>query len=392
MLIRIAAAAAASLMLLGTHDARAQAPALPAALDYANTAHWLCLPGRADACAADQTATTIPARGRPRVERFKRAERPKFDCFYVYPTVSLDAGGNSDAEIGPEDRNVAGQQFARFAGICRTYAPVYRQLTLARLRAFFAGVPMQADADLPYADVKAAWEHYLQHDNGGRGVLLIGHSQGASVLRRLIAEEIDAKPVQGRIIAAYLAGSSVAVPEGRDVGGDFKAMPLCRSRDQSGCLVTWSSFRADPGRSQASIFGVIAGRPGMSAACTNPAALAGGNATLRAYIASNAGASGTIAPLVWPAGASAPATPFLSAPGLLSARCEGSGPVGYLAVSTAASPGPAQPRDAGGDLMAGSMVVRDWGLHMVDMHLVMGDLIALAQSQARAWERKRRQR
>ena len=28
------------------------------------------------------------------------------------------------------------------------------------------------------ADVLAAWNYYLEHDNQGRGVVLVGHSQG----------------------------------------------------------------------------------------------------------------------------------------------------------------------------------------------------------------------
>ena len=45
-----------------------------------------------------------------------------------------------------------------------------------------------------YADVREAWRTYLRKYNHGRGVVLIGHSQGSFVLRQLIAEEIDRKP------------------------------------------------------------------------------------------------------------------------------------------------------------------------------------------------------
>ena len=50
-------------------------------------------------------------------------------------------------------------------------------------------------------DVKAAWEHYLAYNNVGRGVVLIGHSQGSGLLTRLIASEIDGKPVQVGIVS-----------------------------------------------------------------------------------------------------------------------------------------------------------------------------------------------
>ncbi|MGK3882473.1 DUF3089 domain-containing protein, partial [Enterococcus faecium] len=85
-----------------------------------------------------------------------------------------------------------------------------------------------------YDDVKRAWQHYLAADNHGRGVVLIGHSQGSGILKQLIAEEIDGKPAQKLLISAMLMGTNVAVPAGKDVGGDFKAGPLCRKADQTG--------------------------------------------------------------------------------------------------------------------------------------------------------------
>ena len=89
---------------------------------------------------------------------------------------------------------------------------------------------MAADRTLGYNDVLDAWNHYLKHDNNGRGVVLIGHSQGSGVLSQLIRNEIDGKPIQSRIISALLLGTNVAVPKGKDVGGAFKQLPLCRTR------------------------------------------------------------------------------------------------------------------------------------------------------------------
>ena len=131
--------------------------------------------------------------------------------------------------------------------------------------------------DGPYADVRDAWRAYLAHDNHGRGVVLIGHSQGSILLTRLIAEEIDGKPAQTRLVAAYLAGDlGFSVPAGKDVGGTFKSIPLCRSAAQFGCALVWSTYQ-DGDASSPRFFGVNPGA-GLVAACTNPAALAGGRA------------------------------------------------------------------------------------------------------------------
>src|SRR5262249_38523795 len=146
------------------------------------------------------------------------------DCFYVYPTVSTDATGNSDMIPGPEEKAVVRAQFARFAGKCRPFAPIYRQITLTALRALIGGNPIPMDRALAYNDVLDAWNYYLEHDNQGRGVVLIGHSQGSAVLTQLIKSEIDGKPVQSRIISALLLGTSLPVPKGKDVGGAFQHM------------------------------------------------------------------------------------------------------------------------------------------------------------------------
>ena len=90
-------------------------------------------------------------------------------------------------------------EFARFGEVCRTFAPLYRQVTLTALRARMTGKAMAGvDPVLGYNDVKDAWNHYLQHDNHGRGVVLIGHSQGSLMLQMLIAREIETKPALAR--------------------------------------------------------------------------------------------------------------------------------------------------------------------------------------------------
>ena len=125
--------------LISAVPAAAQQPT--PAPDYADDSNWLCLPGRADACAAPIDATAATPRGYGKVERFVRAKAPPIDCFYVYPTVSRDAGLNADMEPGPAEASVAAAQLARFGTVCRTFAPLYRQVTLAAISRRFEGKP-----------------------------------------------------------------------------------------------------------------------------------------------------------------------------------------------------------------------------------------------------------
>ena len=347
--------------------------------DYSRPETWLCRPGGQDACAVDLTATVVAADGRMTRETFTAGPSPSIDCFYVYPTVSLDPGGNSDMTPGAEERNVIRAQFARFQSVCRTFAPLYRQFTLTALRSATAGKPLAADRALGYNDVLDAWNHYLKHDNNGRGVVLVGHSQGSGVLAQLIRSEIDGKPIQSRIVSALLLGSNVGVPKGKDVGGAFQQMPLCRAADQTGCVVTYVSFRSTVPPPADSRFGRVPGE-GMEAGCTNPAALGGGAGELHAYLS-----TGTHQ---WVTPSAAIDTPFVSVPKLLTARCVSNDKGSYLEVTVNGDARDPRADDIPGDVMAGGKPNPSWGLHLIDVHEAMGDLVSIVGKQAKAYSSK----
>ncbi|MCW5761527.1 MAG: DUF3089 domain-containing protein, partial [Phenylobacterium sp.] len=220
MTARILAAASMGAALLAGGPAAAQMTPN----DYGKPQAWLCWPGKAgDACAVDMTTAVIKADGSSSVEAFKADPKAPIDCFYVYPTVSNDPGVVSDMIANDEELNVVRAQLARFGSKCRIYAPLYRQFTLTGLRAAIAGKPLPGSADpatraVGYADVVDAWNYYLAHENKGRGVVLIGHSQGSGVLTRMIAAEIDGKPVQKQLVSALLLGTSLGVEKGKDTG------------------------------------------------------------------------------------------------------------------------------------------------------------------------------
>src|SRR5215475_387494 len=221
-----------------------QGDAPPKPNDYADAKTWLCRPGLQDACAIDHTTTVVAADGKLTKETWKADPNAAIDCFYVYPTISTDQTPNSDMNADPAELNVIKQQFARFASKCKPYAPLYRQVTLVGLRRMLApGATVTLDQGLQYDDVKDAWNSYLKNDNKGRGVVLVAHSQGSFIMNRLISEEIDGKPIQSKMLSAILLGTVIVVPKGKDVGGSFQHVPLCKSASQIGCVITFASFR-----------------------------------------------------------------------------------------------------------------------------------------------------
>jgi hypothetical protein len=363
-------------------DAFAQPTAASPPTAYSNPRVWLCRPDRPSACDVDLSTTVLGRDGRTTVERARLDPKAPVDCFYVYPTVSTDTTTLSDLVPDAAERNVVRLQLARFGTKCRLFAPLYRQLTLAAMsRAHAAGIESPDFLGLGYEDVRAAWRYYLAHDNGNRGIVLIGHSQGTSILTELIRREIEGTPAQSRIVSALLIGGpgGILVPRGRDAGGTFAHMPLCRAATQTGCVVAYSSFRVTAPPAANTRFG-RSDDSTVVAACTNPAALGGGEAALNGYFDA---AGGTALPLgpsdPWTVGGRPIATPLVRVVGLLQAQCRSNAFASYLEVSVQRGPDSPASRDIQGDL------AEPLGLHLVDMEVAMGNLIDLVGQQTKSY-------
>ncbi|MGK0357944.1 MAG: hypothetical protein ACI9U2_000227 [Bradymonadia bacterium] len=370
--------------LLDAAATDAMPDATPPELTYADLELWLCHPDLdEDICRAGLDATIVAADGTLTPAPHAVAEAPAVDCFYVYPTTSLDGGSNADRLPNVEERFIVHEHAGPFSQLCRVFAPVYRQVTITGLIARNA-----ADFAFAYADVKRAWQQY-RADNPNRPVILIGHSQGAAHLRTLIAQEIDGDAdARGLMVSAYLIGNSVGVPRDGDIGGTFGNVPLCTAPDQHGCVVSYATYRASVPPEPGALFGgPVSG--GLRSACVNPAALGGDPTRLDALFPVEvmgfyAGFMGSdVSPFADPDGAPVIPTPHFKVPGLLSAECVTQGQFDYLELTVNADPEDPRADDIIGDLTTG------WGLHLVDLHLVMGDLLRLSASQFAAWQADR---
>jgi len=354
--------------------ATAQAPAASPAPDYSKDSNWLCLPGRADPCSTPLATTRLGPSGYGASEQTKAATDAPLDCFYVYPTVSRDQGLNSDLKPS-EEIGAAQVQFARFASVCRTFAPVYRQMTMGAVAAFAAGGDITEAAKLAYTDVAAAWRNYLSTRNGGRPFVLVGHSQGSALLQQLIAREIETNPaVAARMKLAILPGYNLLVPQGRLVGGTLKKTPLCSRQGQTGCVISYTSFRENNVPPAGAIFG-IADQPGMTVGCVNPAQPgATGWVPLDSYWYARSSQPVPGGPISWST-EGPPPTPFVRTQGLVSAKCINNGPRGYLAVRTNHKPGEKWTDHVGGEVGVLNMFLPGWGMHLSDVYEAQGDLV-----------------
>jgi Protein of unknown function (DUF3089) len=370
----LAVAGAATLLALACMPARATV--------------WLCKPGmRHDPCAPGLSTTVYnaPLTQAVGVQHPRARRKPPIDCFYVYPTVSDETSPNSNLVVQDTERSIALYQVSRYSQYCRIYAPMYRQITLAG-----AGLPgatptaAKPNPKLAVDDVEKALADYLKRFNHGRGFVLIGHSQGSGVLESVIANKIDSRPsVRRRLISAILLGGNVLVKGNSGIGGTFKHVPACRKPTQLSCVIAFSTF--DQPVPSDSFFG----RPGAingfgkppakndEVLCTNPANLAGGSGLITPIQPSAPFAPGsTIAvgikllKLNFPS----PKTVFWSSPDSYTARCENSGGAHVLEVTArngAQTPTPAPSPE--------------WGLHLLDANLSLGNLIALVKTESAAY-------
>jgi hypothetical protein len=317
----------------------------------------------------------VQASGRTSTTTAPVPARQAFDCFYVYPTVSREPAPNSDLRVQQPEIQAATAQAARFSQVCRVFAPMYRQVTLAGLAAHpTLAVPAALEATA-FDSLRSGFEDYLAHDNGGRPIVFIGHSQGAAILITLLRRRVDDDAaLRKRMVLAIILGGDVEVRTGSLTGGSFAHIPLCSHSGEVGCVIAYSSFPAQPPRS--SLFG----RPGqgvalqsnetapggVQVACVNPAAPGGGSAGLDSYFPSLG-----LAP-----------TPWVEFPGLYRARCRTAGGATWLQVTKATGAADRRP-------VVAESEGPDWGYHVYDVNLALGNLVADVAAAETTWSTAR---
>ncbi len=168
------------------------------------------------------------------------------DVFFIHPTTYTEKeklfGQNApidDAELNAKtDYSTILFQSSIFNEAGRVFSPRYRQ---AHLSSYY---PRNADDstfafaafELAYLDVKAAFVYYLENNNKGRPIIIAAHSQGTQHAKRLLTEFFDGKPLQERLIVAYLIGMPFEPDR-------FKTIVPCITPFQISCACSWRTFK-----------------------------------------------------------------------------------------------------------------------------------------------------
>ena len=374
----LAAAIAIVAVLLNPAVAAAASPAHPTrAVSSSTGTVWLCRPGvRPDPCAFSETTAVVPAPGTGHIVQ-TTAPTPnssRFDCFYVYPTVSLEPTVNADLTIQQTEKAVAALQASRFSSVCQVWAPMYHQITWRGLEESAANLTLGSRADqVAYASIESGLQDYLAHYNAGRPIIFIGHSQGASMLILLLSRLVDDNAaLRSRLVLAIILGGNVQVPVGKTSGGSFANIPVCTKTAEAGCVIAYSSFPGEP--PTGSSFGrpgegvsLLSGqtrKAGMQVVCVNPADLGG------------SGRSALLDPYFFSAGLYA--EPWVEYPDLYQASCRSGGGATWLQVSKATVGTDHRP-------LITETLGPDWGYHIDDVNLALGNLVDDVSASESTW-------
>ncbi len=198
--------------------------------DYDNPLYWAAFPGRSSAARLIPYGLQPPAQPAPA------------DVFYLHPTsyVSADSWNSplfTDSRAWEMVDIILGAQASAFNLCCEVYAPHYRQAALSSC-IDFDNVSGQRALDLAYRDIAAAFDTFLKY-NAGRPFIIASHSQGSYHALRLLAEQVDGRAIQSRMVAAYVVGYWVPMDT---FARTLHHIKPCESAADTGCLLHWSTY------------------------------------------------------------------------------------------------------------------------------------------------------
>ena len=187
----------------------------PIATDYSQAAHWLSLPAVVE----------------------------KVDIFYLYPTAWTSTDPDNPHVCAIDEPTMLTQapealarQATAFEIVGNIYAPYYRQDNGSSINR------LEVIAGIPTLDAIAAFDYYIKHFNNNRPFILVGHSQGATVLSNLLSEYMKEHPdVYSRMVAAYVIGHPITAA----YLADNPHLKFAEGPDDTGVIISYNTQAAD---------------------------------------------------------------------------------------------------------------------------------------------------
>ena len=198
---------------------------IPTAPNYADESSWAVLPTKYSEGLKKYSVADI--------------DNLKADVFYVYPTLMMDKKDlrwNAPIDDTVQNNSIVytavENQASPFATSGKIYVPIYRQAHIKSYDLYAKGG--KEAFEIAYADVKKAFEYYLKNYNNNRPIIIASHSQGTNHTTQLLKDFFDEKPLQKRLIAAYIVGMGIKPNE-------FKALKPMTKPNETGGFVSWNT-------------------------------------------------------------------------------------------------------------------------------------------------------
>ncbi len=167
-------------------------------------------------------------------------EKPA-DVFLVCPTVDMKDEYNMslrDEETKTAFLGALNMERGIYDADARMFAPYYRQ---ASMKVYSLDPEEREQFFLTaYADVSAAFAWYLENENNGRPIILVGFSQGADMCYRLL-EEYFGSLLDERLVAVYALGW----PMTEEMTERFPQIKPAASADDIGVVISFDCESPD---------------------------------------------------------------------------------------------------------------------------------------------------
>ncbi|MBQ7608845.1 MAG: DUF3089 domain-containing protein [Desulfovibrionaceae bacterium] len=186
----------------------------------------------------------------------------KKECWYQFPNVTKDVDTiyiyateyiqGSFEKGAPEYATLDNAEMRKgveveykdhasaFENSTNVFVPYYRQCGLRYVGEVYKKTG-SVDATLtgmPYDDITAALDYYFQNCNNGRPFIIAGHSQGSSIVLRLLRIYFKEHPeYYKRMVAAYPIGYSVT----KDYLAANPHLKFATGESDTGVIVSWNT-------------------------------------------------------------------------------------------------------------------------------------------------------